>query len=186
MSNYSGDLGTYLQSMGATNASRTNNAAGASKSKANSAASSSMVDIGLDMTDFLTLMIAQFQNQTIDDTADTSDMLNQLVQMQMVQALVNMTDASVMTYAASLVGKEVTVVSYDAQGKPQEIVGTVTATGMYKGSQVVFIGDSCYNMSQILAVGRLPEEKVPETPDQPDKNPGQEGEGKEPPKTDPT
>ncbi|MEI3363572.1 MAG: hypothetical protein V8R75_14135 [Oscillospiraceae bacterium] len=50
-------------------------------------------------------MVTELQNQSIDQTADTSDMLNQLVQMQMVQALVNMTDASVMSYAASLVGK---------------------------------------------------------------------------------
>ena len=45
--------------------------------------------------------MTELQNQSIDQTADTSDMLNQLVQMQMVQALVNMTDASVMSYAAS-------------------------------------------------------------------------------------
>ncbi len=35
----------------------------------------------LDFTDMLSLMIAQFQNQTIDNQADTSDMMNQLVQM---------------------------------------------------------------------------------------------------------
>ena len=89
--------------------------------------------MGLDMTDFLTLMVTELKNQSIDQTADTSDMLNQLVQMQMVQALVNMTDASVMSYAASLVGKEVTV---------------------------VFVGDKYYLLSEILAVGTLPK---PET-----------------------
>ena len=98
--------------------------------------------MGLDMTDFLTLMVTELQNQSIDQTADTSDMLNQLVQMQMVQALVNMTDASVMSYAASLVGKEVTV------------------TGTYDGNQVVFVGDKYYLLSEILAVGTLPK---PET-----------------------
>ena len=60
-------------------------------------------------------------------------MLNQLVQMQMVQALVNMTDASVMSYAASLVGKEVTVAQYDADGNLQEVVGVVTGTGGFCG-----------------------------------------------------
>ena len=30
----------------------------------------------LDMTDFLTLMVVQLQNQSIDNTMDTSDMLN--------------------------------------------------------------------------------------------------------------
>ena len=114
----------------------------------------------LDMTDFLTLMVTELKNQSIDQTADTSDMLNQLVQMQMVQALVNMTDASVMSYAASLVGKEVTVAQYDADGNLQEVVGVVTGTGTYDGNQVVFVGDKYYLLSEILAVGTLPK---PET-----------------------
>ena len=112
--------------------------------------------MGLDMTDFLKLMVAELTNQSIDQTADTSDMLNQMVQMQMVQALVNMTDASVMSYAASLVGKQVTVGQYDSEGKLQEVVGTVTGTGTYNGSQVVFVGDKYYPLSEILAVGTLP------------------------------
>ena len=116
--------------------------------------------MGLDMTDFLTLMVTELKNQSIDQTADTSDMLNQLVQMQMVQALVNMTDASVMSYAASLVGKEVTVAQYDADGNLQEVVGVVTGTGTYDGNQVVFVGDKYYLLSEILAVGTLPK---PET-----------------------
>ena len=132
--------------------------------------------MGLDMTDFLTLMVTELQNQSIDQTADTSDMLNQLVQMQMVQALVNMTDASVMSYAASLVGKQVTVGQYDSDGKLQEVVGTVTGTGTYNGSQVVFVGDKYYPLSEILAVGTLPpkvekpeETKPGETPPKVDK-----------------
>ena len=112
--------------------------------------------MGLDMTSFLKLMVAELTNQSIDQTADTSDMLNQMVQMQMVQALVNMTDASVMSYAASLVGKQVTVGQYDSEGKLQEVVGTVTGTGTYNGSQVVFVGDKYYPLSEILAVGTLP------------------------------
>ena len=38
----------------------------------------------LSFTDMLQLMVAQFQNQTIDNTADTSDMMNQLTQMTSV------------------------------------------------------------------------------------------------------
>ena len=107
--------------------------------------------MGLDMTSFLKLMVAELTNQSIDQTADTSDMLN-----QMVQAWGNMTDASVMSYAASLVGKQVTVGQYDSEGKLQEVVGTVTGTGTYNGSQVVFVGDKYYPLSEILAVGTLP------------------------------
>ena len=131
---------------------------------ASSAYTNSTMDAyGLDMSDFLSLMVAQFTNQTMDTTADINDMLNQLVQMQMVTALSSMstamntmTDASIMTYAASLVGKEVTVAGYDADGNYKELIGSVTATGSYNGEQVIFMDDNMYYMTQIIAVGRLP------------------------------
>ncbi len=133
----------------------------------------------LDMTDFLTLMVTELTNQSIDQAADTSDMLNQLVQMQMVQALVNMTDASVMSYAASLVGKEVTVGQYDSEGNLEEVVGTVTGTGTYNGNQVVFVGDKYYFLSEILAVGRLPQEVEKPDGTQPDGSQDGNGGGQE-------
>jgi flagellar basal-body rod modification protein FlgD len=111
----------------------------------------------LDMTDFLQLMVAQFQNQTIDDTADTSDMLNQLVQMQMVEAITNITDATVMMYAGSLVGKEVTIGQYDSDGNLVEKVGTVEGTGQSNGQQVIFVDGESHYLSEIMAVGRLPD-----------------------------
>lgn len=127
----------------------------------------------LDMTDFLTLMVVQLQNQTMDNTADTSDMLNQLVQMQMVTALTNMTDASVMTYASSLVGKEVTVGSVNSQGQMEERVVTITGTGMSNGEQVVFAGDETFRLSSIMAVGKLPQ-KTEEVPSEGEENKGGE------------
>lgn len=113
-------------------------------------------NLNLDMTDFLQLMIAQLTNQGIDDTMDTSQMLDQMVQMQMITALSNMTDASIMSYGASLVGKEVTVAKYSDDGKMQEYVGTVTGTGTMNGKQVIVIDDEYYYLNEILAVGKLP------------------------------
>ena len=110
----------------------------------------------LDMTDFLTMMVAQFQNQDPENAASTTDMLNQMVQMSMIQAITNITDAATMFYSSSLVGKEVTVGQFDSDGKLQEIVGTVTGTGTYNGNPVVFVDGVSYNLSSILAVGRLP------------------------------
>ena len=120
--------------------------------------------IGLDFTDFLQLMVQQLQNQTIDNAADTSDMLNQMVQMSMVQmmstvqsSLEDLTASSTMTYAASLVGKTVTVGSYDENGKIKEIVGTVEGTGTYQNTPVIFVNGEMYPLNSIMAVGTLPE-----------------------------
>lgn len=120
-------------------------------------------NLNLDMTDFIQLMITELTNQGIDESVDTSAMLNQMIQMQMVETMANLTDASVMSYAASLVGKEVTVGKYDGSGNLEELVGTVTGTGTKDGKQVVFVKDEYYYLNEIMAVGVLPkvEEKDP-------------------------
>ena len=160
--------GNYLNNV---NTSMTNKAAESRYTN------SSMDAYGLDMSDFLSLMVAQFTNQSMDNTADTSEMLNQMVQMQMVTALASMstamntmTDASIMTYAASLVGKEVTVAGYDEAGNYQEMIGEVTATGSYGGEQGIFMGEDMYYMTQIIAVGRLPSTEKGDTPAPEDQN----------------
>ena len=150
MSSYIGDLSAYAaSSAGGAGAAR------ATQDRTN-----------LDMNDFLMLMVAQFQNQSIDNTADTSDMLNQLVQMSVVQAISNITDATVMMYSASLVGKTVTVGQYN-NGKLEELEGTVTGTGVLNGEQIIFLDDgSSYYLSDIMAVGRIPsKDEVTPAPD---------------------
>ncbi|WP_294852490.1 flagellar hook capping FlgD N-terminal domain-containing protein [uncultured Oscillibacter sp.] len=124
-----------------------------------STSSSKSGSMSLEMEGFLQLMIAQFQNQDPENAASTTDMLNQMVQMSMVQAITNITDAVTLNYSASLVGKEVTIGTYDSDGKLQELVGTVTGTGTYNGNPVVFVDGKSYSMSSIMAVGRLPDYK---------------------------
>ena len=143
MSSYMGDLTAYMNA----NAASGTSAADTKTAKKNG--------YDLSMEDFLQLMMVELQNQTIDDTADTGEMLNQMVQMQMVTALSNMTDASVMSYAGSMVGKEVTVGNL-VDGKLEERVVTITGTGTSNGEQVVFAGDEVFKLSDIMAIGRLP------------------------------
>ena len=135
-------------------------------------------DSGLQFEDFLQLMVSQLQNQTIDNTADTSDMLNQLVQRSTVEMLVSVQEslealvsANTLNYAASLVGKTVTVGQYDENGNIQEIVGTVTGTGTYQGTSVIFVDGEMYALNDIMAVGTLPS-----LPEQPSEG-GESGEG---------
>ena len=132
----------------------------------------------LNMQDFLNLMIVQLQNQTIDDTMDTSEMMNQMIQMQMITAMSNMTETSVQSYASSLVGKVVTIGIVTDKGlEEREVI--VTGTGVMNGQQVIFGKDSkgnieTYGLNQIMAVGQLPPIEKPDE----DEKPGEgEGEG---------
>jgi flagellar basal-body rod modification protein FlgD len=126
----------------------------------------------LSFTDMLGLMVAQFQNQTMDNQASTTDMMNQLVQMSSMQAMTEMTSnmkelalANVMSYAASLVDKTVTVGVWNEKTKEmEEIVGKVQGTGTYDGQQVIYLDNGKgYFLSDIMAVGTLPPKE--ETPD---------------------
>jgi len=117
----------------------------------------------LDFNDMLSLMVAQFQNQSIDNQASTTDMMNQLVQMSSMQAMTDMvsqmkelTLANVMSYSASLVGQKVTLGIYDSEGNLTELYGEVEGAGTYDGQQVIFVGGKSYALSSIMAVGKLP------------------------------
>lgn len=133
----------------------------------------------LDFQDMLNLMVAQFQNQTMDNQAEPSDMMNQLVQMSTMQAMNQMTEqmselalSNVMSYSRSLVDnyvtvgvwKDETVISDDGTvskvRKLEEIYDKVIGVGTYGGQQVIFLEKGgMFYLSDILAVGRLPEEK---------------------------
>ena len=145
----------------------------------------------LSFQDMLLLMVTQLQNQTIDNQADPNDMMNQIIQMTVMQALTEvstqvdqLTEANILNYSASLVGKEVTVGVWNEETESiDEVFGTVTATGTYKGQQVLFIGDKYYPLSSIMAVGKLPEKKPDEV--DPDKKPDEVDPDKKPDEVDP-
>ena len=137
----------------------------------------------LNMEDFLQLMVVQLQNQTIDNAMDTSEMMNQLVQMQMISAITNLTETNVMTYASSLVGKVVTI-GLSTQDGLEEREVLVTGTGVMNGQQVIFGKDSTgrietYGLNQIMAVGQLPPIEETEDPENPE-NPGEGGDVENP------
>ncbi len=139
----------------------------------------------LSFEDMLLLMVTQLQNQTIDNTADTNDMMNQIIQMTVMQAITemsskvdDMTEANILNYTASLVGQTVTLPVYDKEGKlVGEKEGVVTGTGLYNGQRVIFVGDETYLLNQIMAVGKLPPK--PDESEKPDETEPPEGDGGE-------
>lgn len=174
MSDYMGNLNNYYAANSAVN--RTSAVSGRSNLPPGPMTEDRS---SLNMQDFLNLIVKELQSQSIDSTADTSEMLNQMVMMQMVTTMTNMTDASIMGYAASLVGKTVTVGQFDGNGKLQEVVGTVTGTGTMNGKQVVFVDDKVYFLSDIMAVGKLPATK-PTKPEEGGTKPPVPPEGEKP------
>ncbi len=134
-----------------------------SASSTSSLTTTSTGDSTLDIDDFFQLLAAELQNQDMTNPMDTSDFMNQLTLMSTMQAITDITNVSLISYAASLVGKDVTIGQVSSSGTITEIYGTVTATGMYSGEQVVFVDGESYKLSSIMAVGKLPETDTEET-----------------------
>ena len=123
----------------------------------------------LDMTDFLKLFAAELQNQDPTSPMDNSEMLNQLAQMTSIQTMtdlqstiVNMNDIAITNYSASLVGKEVTIAKENEDGKLETITGVVEGSGLYQGQTVVFVDGEAYTLSEIMAIGKIPEDFIEE------------------------
>lgn len=136
-------------------------------------------EIDLQMTDWLTLLVAQLQNQTMDNQVDTNEMMGQLAQYAQIQAIQDMVSMqedlysmSYSSYAASLIGKEVTAAAIEtvtnSTGTTEELVttkGVVTGVTLFEGEPYVYIGEKQFALSQIMIVGSVEEEKTEETED---------------------
>lgn len=140
---------------------------------------------GMSLSDFYKLLSAQLRYQDADNPMDTSEMMAQMVQTQMIGAITEMSSISSTTYAASMVGKEVSVAEIDEdgqyKGKTEGIV-----TGVVLGNNpVIYIGENPYLLSQIMVVGKEPPEKVTppddEKPDHPIVKPGGDDDTVDPP-----
>lgn len=110
----------------------------------------------LTINDFYKLMAAQLQYQDMNNPADTSEMMATMIQSQMIQAITNMSYTNTTSYAASLVGKQVTIAEVDMDGKyTGDKTGVISGVVLGDNPLVIMDGKS-YSLSQIVAVGEVP------------------------------
>lgn len=108
----------------------------------------------LNMDDFLKLMVAQLQNQDMNNTADTSEYTSQMAQFSMVQALTDLTELSKTTYSLSMIGKEVTLAETKSDGTLNVITGTVEGVNLYNGDAQIIVNGLNYPMSSVMEVAQ--------------------------------
>lgn len=116
--------------------------------------------------DFLKLLSAQMANQDVMNPTDNTQYISQLAQFSSLQAITELsqsgksqldaietlTQISYAQYGASLVGKNVTVASYDENGKYVEVKGVVTNTNFASGTCTVTVNDKKYDLSAVMEV----------------------------------
>lgn len=112
----------------------------------------------MDMDDFLKLMVAQLQNQDMNNTADTSQYTTQMAQFSMVQALTELNEMTKTVYSMSLIGKEITLAENASDGSLHVVAGTVEGVNLYNGDAQVIVNGVSYPMSSIMEVAQAKSE----------------------------
>ncbi|MDR1135007.1 MAG: hypothetical protein LBL49_02345 [Clostridiales Family XIII bacterium] len=109
----------------------------------------------LSMDDFFQLMVAQLQNQDMFSPMDNTQFMNQMAQFSMVNALMDMSELSSVSYSTSLIGKQVTVAFLGADGQMGSKTGMVDSVNLYNGSAEVVVGGSPYSLSNVMTVNDM-------------------------------
>lgn len=123
-------------------------------------------NMGLSIDDFYKILAAQLRYQDADNPMDTSEMMAQMVQTQMISTINQMNQISMITYASSMIGKEVTVGLLDEFGWPngETVTGVVTGTYLYGDTPVIIVDGVGYSVSQVTMLGNAKTEQKPEEP----------------------
>lgn len=118
----------------------------------------------LDITDYFQLLASQLASQDMTDPMSSGEMMQQMVQMAMVQSISTMTETmeasqalSTQTYAAGLIGQQVTVaVTTDGTATGVK-TGKVESVNFTSSEPTIKIeGDSNqYPLSYVLGMGKI-------------------------------
>jgi flagellar basal-body rod modification protein FlgD len=106
----------------------------------------------LSMDDFFQLMVAQLQNQDMFSPTDNSQMINQMAQFSMVNALTDMQELTSTAYGMSLIGKHAVVAFTDANNQMQSAEGLIEGVNLFNGSAEVVIDGEAYGIANVMRV----------------------------------
>lgn len=111
---------------------------------------------------FFKLLAAQLENQDMSNPMDNSEMMTQMTQIAMMQAMDNFSTAmddfaqlNTINYGTSMMGKDVLIASADKDGNIENHKGTVTRVDIYNGVPTVYLDDDTktgYPVSGIMSV----------------------------------
>lgn len=118
----------------------------------------------LDISDYFQLLAAQLANQDMTDPMSSSEMMSEMVQMAMVQSISSMTEVmentqalNTQTYAAGLIGQQVTVAVTENGTATGVKYGKVVSVNFTSSEPTIRIeGDNTeYKLSYVLGMGTI-------------------------------
>jgi len=139
-----------------------NSLTSSSTTSTTSSSSSSTSSSELTTESFFQLLAAQLENQDVSDPMDNSEMMTQITQIAMMQAMNNFSTAidnfsqiNTINYGTSMLGKDVEIGYYDSNGDLQEMTGTVTKVDIYSGVPTLYLDgdeDTGYSLANLMSI----------------------------------
>jgi flagellar basal-body rod modification protein FlgD len=139
-----------------------NNAASTAKTNQVTGETTAKKNSDLSTESFFKLLAAQLQNQDMSNPMDNSEMMTQMTQIAMMQAMQNFSTAmddsakvNTINYGTSMMGKKVAIAYTDKDGNLVNKQGIVDRVDIYNGAPKLYLsGDSTnsYAVSSIMSV----------------------------------
>ncbi len=107
---------------------------------------------GVSVDDFLSLMVAQLQNQDFMNPVDDTQYVTQLAQFATMQQMQEMATYMKTNYVMSLVGKNVTAAKFTISGELQKETGTVEKISLVNNEYTVFVNGKQFSLEQIMEI----------------------------------
>ncbi|MCL2773717.1 MAG: hypothetical protein FWD71_10245 [Oscillospiraceae bacterium] len=109
---------------------------------------------GMSMQDFLTLVVAQMQNQDINSSGqDNNQFMAQMAQMASMQAMQELTAAFMSSMTMSYMGKYVKAEAVTDDGTKTSAEGVVDRINFNGGDAFVLVGNTWFKTQDIYEVG---------------------------------
>jgi flagellar basal-body rod modification protein FlgD len=109
-------------------------------------------DQGLNMQDFLNLLVAQITNQDVLNPMDNTEFIAQMAQFSTLQAMTDLTEMALQGQATSLLGKNVVVADYKGNGELLIDEGIVQRVTLHGGKTKLYVNDMEYEYSNVMEI----------------------------------
>jgi flagellar basal-body rod modification protein FlgD len=107
---------------------------------------------GLNMQDFLNLLVAQITNQDAMNPMDNTEFIAQMAQFSTLQAMTDLTEMALQGQATSLIGKNVVVADYNGNGGLTIDEGIVQRVTLHGGKTKLYVNDMEYEYSNVMEI----------------------------------
>ena len=111
----------------------------------------------LDKDAFMQLLVEQMANQDPLNPTSDSDFIAQLAQFSMLEQIQSLNETMTQGQAYSMVGKNVTVGTTDAEGQTSFITGTVESVFRSSGIDYVVVNGTIYPAASVVSVNHADE-----------------------------